>query len=43
MLDESEAHHRAALKDVGVALGRVTRARPLLESGQLVALSTQRL
>ncbi|OLK17248.1 hypothetical protein IXO621_19375 [Xanthomonas oryzae pv. oryzae] len=43
VLDESEAHHRAALEGVGVALGRVTRARLLLESGQLVALSTQRL
>ncbi|WP_042829459.1 LysR substrate-binding domain-containing protein, partial [Xanthomonas citri] len=43
VLDESEAHHRAALDGVGVALGRVTRARLLLASGQLVALSTQRL
>lgn len=43
VLDESEAHHRAALEGVGVALGRVTRARLLLASGQLVALSTQRL
>ncbi|MEB2185182.1 LysR substrate-binding domain-containing protein [Xanthomonas campestris pv. campestris] len=43
VLDESEAHHRAALDGVGVALGRVTRARLLLASGQLVALSAQRL
>ena len=43
MLDDTEAHHRAALAGVGVALGRLTRARLLLESGQLVALSRQRL
>ncbi len=43
VLDESEAHHRAALDGVGVALGRGTRARLLLASGQLVALSSQRL
>jgi LysR family glycine cleavage system transcriptional activator len=43
ILDDSESHHRAALDGVGVALGRVTRARLLLESGQLVALSKQRL
>ncbi len=43
VLDDSEAHHRAALDGVGVALGRVTRARLLLDSGQLVALSSQRL
>lgn len=43
ILDDSEAHHRAALDGVGVALGRVTRARLLLDSGQLVRLSTHRL
>jgi len=43
MLDDTEAHHRAALAGVGVALGRTTRARLLLDSGQLVALSTHRL
>jgi LysR family glycine cleavage system transcriptional activator len=43
VLDDSEAHHRAALDGVGVALGRLTRARLLLDSGQLVALSEQRL
>jgi LysR family glycine cleavage system transcriptional activator len=43
VLDDSEAHHRAALDGVGVALGRVTRARLLLDSGQLVALSDRRL
>lgn len=43
ILDDSESHHRAAIDGVGVALGRVTRARLLLESGQLVLLSKQRL
>lgn len=41
--DDSESHHRAALDGVGVALGRVTRARLLVDSGQLVALSPHRL
>src|SRR3546814_12109593 len=39
----SESHHRAALDGVGVALGRVTRARLLLDSGQLSMLTKQRL
>ena len=39
MLDDTESHHRAALAGVGVALGRMTRARLLLDSGQLVVLS----
>jgi LysR family glycine cleavage system transcriptional activator len=43
MLNDSEAHHRAALDGFGVALGRVTRARLLLDSGQLIALSPHRL
>lgn len=43
VFDDSESHHRAALDGVGVALGRLTRARLLLDSGQLVALSEQRL
>lgn len=43
VFDDSEAHHRAALDGVGVALGRVTRARLLLDAGQLVALSQHRL
>lgn len=42
-LDDSESHHRAALDGVGVALGRVTRARLLLDTGQLVPLSPHRL
>lgn len=41
--DDSEAHHRAALDGVGVALGRLTRARLLLDSGQLVALTRERM
>lgn len=43
MLDDTEAHHRAAVAGVGVALGRMTRARLLLEGGQLVLLSSRRL
>lgn len=43
VIDDSESHHRAAVDGVGVALGRVTRARWLLDSGQLVALSEHRL
>ena len=43
VFDDSESHHRAALDGVGVALGRVTRARLLLDSGQLVALTSQRM
>ena len=43
VFDNSESHHRAALDGVGVALGRLTRARLLLESGQLLRLSSRRL
>lgn len=43
VFDDSESHHRAALDGVGVALGRVTRARLLLDSGQLLALTTRRM
>ena len=43
IFDDSESHHRAALEGVGVALGRVTRAQLLLQSGQLLLLSDQRL
>lgn len=43
MLDDSESHHRAAVAGVGVALGRMTRARLLVDSGQLVVLSPHRL
>ena len=41
--DDSEALHRAAVAGVGVALGRLTRVRLLLESGQLQRLGEQRL
>ena len=41
--DDSETLHRAALEGVGVALGRLTRLRLLLDSGQLVLLSEARL
>ena len=41
--DNSETLHRAAVEGMGVALGRLTMARPMLDSGRLVALSTQRL
>lgn len=37
--NDSEATNRAARDGVGVGLGRLTRARLLLDSGQLVALS----
>jgi LysR family glycine cleavage system transcriptional activator len=40
---DSETLHRAAVEGLGVALGRMTMARPLLETGQLRALSGQRL
>ena len=43
VFDDSESHHRAALDGVGVALGRITRARLLLDSGQLVMLTDHRL
>lgn len=43
VFDDSESHHRAALDGVGVALGRITRARLLIDSGQLVPLSPHRL
>ncbi|MCF7223577.1 LysR substrate-binding domain-containing protein [Marilutibacter chinensis] len=41
--DDTEALLRAAASGVGVALGRLTRARLLIESGQLVRLSDERL
>ncbi|GAA4856616.1 LysR substrate-binding domain-containing protein [Luteimonas vadosa] len=41
--DDSETLHRAAVEGVGVALGRLTRLRLLLDSGQLVTLSQERL
>lgn len=41
--DDSEALHRAAVAGVGVALGRLTRVRLLIESGQLRRLGENRL
>lgn len=41
--DDSEAHNRAAVDGVGVALGRATRTRLLVDAGRLVALSKTRL
>ncbi len=41
--DNTETLHRAAIEGMGVALGRITMARPMLDAGRLVALSTQRL
>ncbi|MFC4525636.1 LysR family transcriptional regulator [Dyella halodurans] len=41
--DDTETLHRAAIEGMGIALGRVTMARPLVDAGQLVWLSTQRL
>ena len=43
VFDDSESHHRAARDGVGVALGRMTRARLLLDAGELVVLSAQRI
>jgi LysR family glycine cleavage system transcriptional activator len=37
--DDSEALHRGAAAGVGVALGKLTRVRLLLESGQLLQLT----
>ncbi|HEY1904726.1 MAG TPA: LysR substrate-binding domain-containing protein [Myxococcaceae bacterium] len=41
--DDTDALQRAAMEGLGVALGRLTMARPLLESGRLVALTRNRL
>lgn len=35
---DSESRQRAAIEGIGVALGRTTMVRPLIEAGQLVAL-----
>lgn len=43
MFDDSEALHRGAAAGVGVALGKLTRVRLLIESGQLVVLTPERL
>jgi LysR family glycine cleavage system transcriptional activator len=41
--DDSETLHRAAAEGLGVALGRMTLARPLVDAGRLVPLFPQRL
>jgi LysR family glycine cleavage system transcriptional activator len=41
--DDAEALHRAAVSGLGIAMGRLSLARPLLEAGLLVELSPQRL
>jgi len=41
--DDTDALQRAAMEGMGVALGRLTMARPMLESGRLVALTENRL
>lgn len=38
---DSESRQRAAVEGLGVALGRTTMVRPLIETGQLVALFPQ--
>lgn len=41
--DDSETLHRAAVEGMGVALGRLTMARPLIQAGRLVALTRTRM
>jgi LysR family transcriptional regulator, glycine cleavage system transcriptional activator len=36
--DDSETLHRAAVEGLGIALGRMTLTRPMVEAGRLVAL-----
>jgi LysR family glycine cleavage system transcriptional activator len=40
---DSETLHRAAVEGLGIALGRMTMARPLIEAGRLKTLTRQRL
>ena len=40
---DSETLHRAAVEGLGIALGRMTMARPLIEAGRLRPLTKQRL
>ena len=42
-LDDAEALHRAAASGLGVAMGRMTLAKPLIDAGMLVPLSDTRL
>jgi LysR family glycine cleavage system transcriptional activator len=41
--DDAEALHRAAVSGLGLAMGRLSLARPLIEAGLLVELSPQRI
>lgn len=41
--DDAETLHRAAASGMGVALGRLTLAKPLVDAGLLVLLSKQRM
>jgi LysR family glycine cleavage system transcriptional activator len=41
--DDSENLHRAAAEGLGIALGRMTLARPLIEAGRLLTLFNARL
>lgn len=41
--DDTEALHRAAAEGLGIALGRLTMARPMIEAGLLQPLFAQRL
>lgn len=41
--DDAETLHRAAASGLGVALGRLTLAKPLVDAGLLVLLSDQRM
>jgi LysR family glycine cleavage system transcriptional activator len=40
---DSETRQRAAVEGIGIALGRMTMVRPLIESGMLIALFPERL
>jgi LysR family glycine cleavage system transcriptional activator len=40
---DSETLHRAAVEGLGIALGRISLARPMIEAGRLVPLFEQRL
>lgn len=41
--DDLDALHRAATEELGVALGRMTMAQPLLDAGRLVTLTSRRI
>ena len=41
--DDSETLHRAAVEGLGIALGRMTLARPMVDAGRLVVLFEERL